>query len=892
MRLRSTAAGLAAVTVSGFLAVGTAHAATGSGAILSVDNATTAHCSDATVDSSTTPYCTIQAAVNAAAPGDTVQVKAGTVYTAETDVTTSGTAEAPITIEGVGGWATVQAIDDQYGFNLDGAQYVNLSGFNVEYAKSADVQLSGAQHIDVSGMRLFSEAASTATTGLPTSGVGFDQTSDSRVSTSLFLGAFGTAAVNLYGGGTGGDVVTTNVFSAPQSSAVTDVSVPDVAITGNTVDKLCGTGISVSAGAAGPATGTTIENNVLDGFACSDSIGIQGDSQDVSVADYNIVYPYSGTTPAASDYSWTQSPTSTTPEQYANGAAFCSATTYGCHDLNTDPYVNISGSLDTGQVVSARSPVIDSANSDAPGELATDFAGNARVDDLNVTDTGVGTSADYDRGAYEYQDPFAATGSTVLAMNLQATDAFSATAAVDMAVEPWGDVEYTYDFGDGTTAVSTSSASDTHHYAKLGTYTVTVTGVDAAGGTQSVTSSVTTAGSEYTAFGPTRILDTRKGIGAAKAEVGSNTVVLPVAGVDGLPASGITAVALHVTAVDTTGNGYVAANPDGVVNGTSLLNYRKGQTVSNSVIVPVAADGKIDLTNVGVSYAVQTDLLADVTGYFTGSTASGYTSLAPARLLDTRSGQGGTHAKVAGGHVIKLKIAGADGGSLPATGVTAVAVNLTAVDGSGNGFVTAYQDGLSAVPSTSNLNYAAGQTVASDAIVPVGGDGEIDLYVGGASTQSVDLIADVQGYYSASGASAYVPLAPTRVIDTRKTAALAQNYGTAYFDPIGVSDAAYLPSGLDAAYALPIDAAAWDVNLTAVEGTGHGLITAYPVLYGQTVVPAVSNLNYAPGQTVANYAQVTGGPADPWQSSVAFTNNGAQGTVELIADLYGFYGAN
>lgn len=892
MRLRSTAAGLAVVTVSGLLAVGTAHAATGSGAILSVDNSSAARCSDETTDSSTTPYCTIQAAVNAAAAGDTVQVKAGDVFTGETDVTKSGTAEAPITIEAVGGYATIAATNDQYGFYLDGAQYVNLSGFTVEYAASGDVQLSGAQHIDISGMRIISAASPTVTKGVPTSGVGFYQTSDSRVSTSIFIGAFGSAAVNLYGGGAGRDVVTTNVLSGQRSNAISDVAVPDVAITSNTVVRLCGNGISVSAGEAGSATGSTIENNVLADFLCGDNIAIQGDSSEVSAADYNLVYPNQSTSVA---YDWAQQgSTGNSWEQYTSASAFCSATTYGCHDLDTDPYVDATGTLNSGQVVSTTSPVIDSANSDAPGELATDFAGNARTNDPNVTDTGVGKYTYYDRGAYQYQDPFAGTGQNVLTMNLRPTDALGATAAVNPWVQAWGKIEYTYDFGDGTDPVTTASTSSTHHYAKLGTYTVTVTGVDAAGAKQTLTSTVTTAGSEYTAFGPTRILDTRKGIGAPKGQVGYGaTVPLQVLGAAGLPTSGITAVALHVTAVDTTGNGFISVNPDGMVDSTSLLNYGTDQTVFNSVIVPLPGNGQINLTNSGVNHSVKTDLIADVTGYFTGKSASGYTSVDPARLLDTRSGQGGTHAKVAGSHAIQLTIAGADRGALPASGITAVALNLTAVDGNGNGFVTAYQDGLPAVPSTSNLNYAADQTVASEAIVPVGTDGKIDLYVGGATTQSVDLIADVQGYYSADGASAYVPLGPQRVIDTRKTGALAQDYGTVAFDPLNLgSDVAYTPLGLVEAYALPTDASAWDFNLTAVQGTGHGLITAYPVLYGQTPVPAVSNLNYAPGQTVANYAQVTGGPADPWQSSVDFTNSNAQGTVQLIADLYGFYSAN
>jgi len=883
MRLRMTAAGLVAVTVSGFLAVGTAAAAE-SATVLYVDNSTAAKCSDQTADSASTPYCTIQAAVDAAVAGDTVQVKSGDTFTGETDVTASGTSSAPITIESSGGAVTINATGQTYGFFINGAQYVNLSGFTVVDA-GTDVQVSASQHIGISGMRLISGEASS-------NGVALYQSSDSQVSTSYFQGAFGSsAAVDLYGGGAGDDVITTNVFTGQNSNAILDTAVPDVAITSNTVVDLCGNGITVNPGEAGLATGSTIENNILAEFTCEGTTGILTDGQDTAAINYNIVYPDQAST---LDYYWTSGDTATS---YISSAAFCAATTYGCADLNTNPDVDAVETLDAGQIESGSSSAINSANSDAAGELTTDFAGDARTNDPSVTDAGVGTYTYYDRGAYQYQDPFQTNGATELFANATPDDVFSSDITASIPGGAWGPVEYTYAFGDGTSAVTTTESSEIHHYAKLGTYTVTVTAVDSTGSTQTTTTQSITAGSEFTAFGPARLLDTRKGLGAPETPVASgDSVALQIAGTQGLPSSGITAVALHVTAVDTTGSGYVAVEPDGTTGGASLLNFGADQTVSNSVIVPVAADGKIDLAVSGVNSTVRADLIADVTGYFTGTTASGYTSVAPARLLDTRSGVGGTKGAVQGGHHITLTVAGADGGALPASGITAVSLNLTAVDGTGNGFATAYPDG-STTPASSNLNYLAGQTVASTAIVPVGADGKIDLYVGGSTAQTVDLIADVQGYYSASGTAAYVPVDPVRAIDTRKSGGpLAQDDGTVTFDPLNLDSGMVsitLPNGTGVLeYNLPTDAAAWDFNLTAVQGTAHGLITAYPVLAASTPVPAVSNLNYGPGQTVANFAQVTGGTANPWQSSVSFTNSQAHGTVQLICDLYGFYGAN
>ncbi|WP_110079886.1 hypothetical protein [Actinokineospora spheciospongiae] len=71
------------------------------------------------------------------------------------------------------------------------------------------------------------------------------------------------------------------------------------------------------------------------------------------------------------------------------------------------------------------------------------------------------------------------------------------------------------------------------------------------------------------------------------------------------------------------------------------MNFAPGQTVSNAVIAPVGADGKVSL------FAnATTDVVVDVTGYFTAATADAgrYVPWTPTRRVDTRTGlgQGGT----------------------------------------------------------------------------------------------------------------------------------------------------------------------------------------------------------------------------------------------------------
>ena len=124
------------------------------------------------------------------------------------------------------------------------------------------------------------------------------------------------------------------------------------------------------------------------------------------------------------------------------------------------------------------------------------------------------------------------------------------------------------------------------------------------------------------------------------------------------------------------------------------------------------------------------------------STPGGFTALTPARLLDTRYGNGAPQAAVPALGTVHLQVTGR--GGVPASGVSAVALNVTVTAPTGTGFVTVYGEG-SALPVASNLNFVPGQTVPNMVIAPVGTGGVVDLYNGSGGT--IHLIADVSGYY-------------------------------------------------------------------------------------------------------------------------------------------------
>jgi hypothetical protein len=239
---------------------------------------------------------------------------------------------------------------------------------------------------------------------------------------------------------------------------------------------------------------------------------------------------------------------------------------------------------------------------------------------------------------------------------------------------------------------------------------------------------------------PVRLLDTRgSGNKVGKTDGTGTPYELTVAGVSGVPSTGVAAVAMNVTVVDgeaTDVGGYVTVYPCGDRPDSSNLNFVNGQTVPNAVVAPLSNAGKVCFYVYGKAH-----LLADVSGYFT----DGFTALsAPTRLLDTR-GSGNKVGKTDGtGTAYELTVAGSSG--LPAAGTLGtVAMNVTVVDGEATdvgGYVTVYPCGDR--PDSSNLNFVNRQTVPNAVIASVSATGKVCFYVYG----KAHLLVDVAGYFS------------------------------------------------------------------------------------------------------------------------------------------------
>ncbi|MUH51886.1 MAG: hypothetical protein F2789_11835, partial [Actinobacteria bacterium] len=115
--------------------------------------------------------------------------------------------------------------------------------------------------------------------------------------------------------------------------------------------------------------------------------------------------------------------------------------------------------------------------------------------------------------------------------------------------------------------------------------------------------------------------------------------------------------------------------------------------------------------------------------------------IAPVRLLDSRVGVPSTVdgrfwqvGARAAGSVTELVVAGRGGVAVDAA---AVVLNVTVTEPQTPGFVTVFPCG-SAVPTASNLNFVAGQTVPNAVIAKLGTNGKVCLYTSAVTHLIVD----------------------------------------------------------------------------------------------------------------------------------------------------------
>ena len=111
------------------------------------------------------------------------------------------------------------------------------------------------------------------------------------------------------------------------------------------------------------------------------------------------------------------------------------------------------------------------------------------------------------------------------------------------------------------------------------------------------------------------------------------------------------------------------------------------------------------------------------------------------------------------GGTVALDVTGV--GGVPASGVSAVILNVTVTGPAAGGFVTVHPGG-EARPASSNLNFVAGQTIPNLVVAKVGAGGIVSFYTLGEH-------APDRGRRRATSrrGSDFASLTPARVLDTR-----------------------------------------------------------------------------------------------------------------------------
>jgi hypothetical protein len=126
-----------------------------------------------------------------------------------------------------------------------------------------------------------------------------------------------------------------------------------------------------------------------------------------------------------------------------------------------------------------------------------------------------------------------------------------------------------------------------------------------------------TSGATYHALTPARLLDTRNVTGLSGVFANHVARTFQVTGRGGVP-SNATAVTGNLTVTGQTRGGYLYAGPVAANNPTSsTLNFPVGDDRANAVTVALGSGGKLSVTYVGSVAGSSTQVIFDVTGYFT-----------------------------------------------------------------------------------------------------------------------------------------------------------------------------------------------------------------------------------------------------------------------------------
>ncbi|MFI7470422.1 S8 family peptidase [Nonomuraea sp. NPDC049646] len=330
----------------------------------------------------------------------------------------------------------------------------------------------------------------------------------------------------------------------------------------------------------------------------------------------------------------------------------------------------------------------------------------------------------------------------------------------------------------------------------------------------------------------------------------NSAMTVQVAGVAGLPAQGVRAVALNVSAKGdffNTGTITVHASDEQEPDG-KVLAYDASRYAATMIIARVGADGKIKVVNRGTGpVKVTLDAHGHTLDKAGAAVGGAYFPVTPARVAD--------HTVIPALGNYELSVAGMNG--LPATGVAQVALTVVLKSPS-SGTVRVYAAG-DPYPVDANVDYPANLATQFHTIVKPGQDGKINVHNLG--YDDVEISVDVTGYFSAERRGALVKA-------VRPTSA-----GRALAIPAGGTRTVRftgLPASGVAAVALTV----------AARGAAAGTVSVLP----QSGPSTARVVSYPPGKDAVG-SIIAAVRAD---GSVVLKNEGT-GQVSVDVDLYAYF---
>ena len=382
---------------------------------------------------------------------------------------------------------------------------------------------------------------------------------------------------------------------------------------------------------------------------------------------------------------------------------------------------------------------------------------------------------------------------------------------------------------------------------------------------------VPTAGT-YHPLTPTRLLDSRSGIGLSGAFTSHVARTFQVTG--GVVPAGATSVTGNLTVTEQTSRGFLFIGPVAEAQpATSNLNFPTGDDRAVAVTAALGSNGTLSVTYAAPVFGPTAHVVFDITGYFTpDKTGATYHPLTPSRLLDTRNGTGGLSGPFVS-HVAR-SFAVAGGGSVVPSSATAVTGNVTVTEQTKTGFLYVGPNAADN-PTSSTLNFPPGDDRANGVTVALGAGGTLAVtYAAPVLGPTAHVIFDVTGYFTPDlTGDTYVPLNPTRILDSRSAIGLSGAFASHVARALQVTG-----------QVVPATAAAITGTLTVTQQSSLGFLFAGPAPAND---PSSSTLNFPAGDDRAN--AVTVGLSSGGTVSITYAAPKLGQTAEVILDVTGYF---